>query len=93
MNLGKNLRSTASHLKAEIRFYRHVLQDQQTPRLAKFLLGIAVAYALSPIDLIPDFIPVLGYLDDVIVVGVLVFLAMKLVPEEVREASKVSVTH
>jgi uncharacterized membrane protein YkvA (DUF1232 family) len=88
MNLGKNLKSIASHLKTEIRLYQHILQHPRTPRLTKFLLGISIAYALSPIDLIPDFIPVLGYLDDVIVVGVLVTLAIKMVPKEVWEDSE-----
>jgi uncharacterized membrane protein YkvA (DUF1232 family) len=88
MILGKNLKSLASHLKAEIRFYKHVLQDPRTPRMAKLLLGMAIAYALMPLDFIPDFIPVLGCLDDVIIVGVLVILAMKMVPREVWEDSE-----
>jgi uncharacterized membrane protein YkvA (DUF1232 family) len=45
------------------------------------LIGIAIAYALSPVDLIPDFIPVLGHLDDVIIVPLLIFAALKLVPK------------
>jgi uncharacterized membrane protein YkvA (DUF1232 family) len=54
-----------------------------TPRLAKLLAFIVVAYALSPIDLIPDFIPVLGYLDDVILLPALIWLAVRLIPEAV----------
>jgi uncharacterized membrane protein YkvA (DUF1232 family) len=54
-----------------------------TPLAAKLLCVFVVAYALSPIDLIPDFIPVLGYLDDVILLPVLIWIAVKLVPPEV----------
>jgi uncharacterized membrane protein YkvA (DUF1232 family) len=86
MNLGKNLKSIVTHLKTEIRHYQHVLKDSRTPKLAKILLGIAIACVLMPFDIILDFIPVLGYLDDVVIVGVLVILVMKMVPEEVWEA-------
>jgi uncharacterized membrane protein YkvA (DUF1232 family) len=55
---------------------------------AKAIAFIAVAYALSPIDLIPDFIPVLGYLDDLIIVPVLVWLALKMVPIDVLKQSR-----
>jgi uncharacterized membrane protein YkvA (DUF1232 family) len=51
--------------------------------MARWLLGAAVAYALSPIDLIPDFIPVLGHLDDVLIVPLLVWLALRIVPAHV----------
>jgi uncharacterized membrane protein YkvA (DUF1232 family) len=59
------------------------LQDERVPKHAKLLLGFAFAYLVSPIDLIPDFIPILGYLDDVIVVPARVILALKFVPKEV----------
>jgi len=88
MNLGKNLKSITQNLKAELRFYRQIQQDPRTPRTAKILLGIALAYALCPIDFIPDFIPVIGYLDDVLIVGVLMMLALRLVPGEVWEEKR-----
>lgn len=77
------LRHVAAGLKAELVFYRAVIAHASTPRLARWLLAAAVAYALSPIDLIPDFIPVLGHLDDVIIVPLLVTVALKLIPPAV----------
>ncbi len=61
------------------------LKDKETPLTAKIIAGITVGYALSPIDVIPDFIPVLGYLDDVIILPALVLLTIKLIPSNVWE--------
>ena len=69
--------------KNEIKVYRLVIKDKRSPKLAKLLLGMAIGYALSPIDLIPDFIPVIGYLDDIIIVPILFYLAIRLIPKEV----------
>lgn len=66
-------------------------RDPRTPGLAKVLAGLVAAYALSPIDLIPDFIPILGYLDDLIIVPAGIWLVVRLVPPslmaEFREAA------
>lgn len=70
----------AQGLKRELEVYRRVLGDVRTPWLPKLLLGLAVGYALLPFDLIPDFIPVIGHLDDLIVVPALVILALRLLP-------------
>ncbi|WP_251973724.1 YkvA family protein [Sphaerotilus microaerophilus] len=59
-----------------------------TPWTAKALAAVVVAYALSPIDLIPDFVPVLGYLDDVILLPLLIWLALRLLPPEVITESR-----
>ena len=67
-------------------------KDNRTPLKAKILIGITVGYLLSPIDLIPDFIPVLGILDDLIIVPALIALSIKSIPkfivEEAREKLK-----
>jgi uncharacterized membrane protein YkvA (DUF1232 family) len=81
----KRLKAIKDRFKLELNVYRLILNDPRTPRPAKWLLGAAIAYAISPIDLIPDFIPVLGYLDDVLIVPTLVILAVKLIPQEVVE--------
>jgi uncharacterized membrane protein YkvA (DUF1232 family) len=79
----KRFKAIKERFKSEPKVYRLILSDPRTPRPAKWLLGAAIAYAISPIDVIPDFIPVLGYLDDVLIVPTLVILAVKLVPQEV----------
>lgn len=77
------LREAARKLKTELAVYRLVLKHERTPWLAKVLLGMAIGYVLMPFDLIPDFIPVLGQLDDLLIVPGLVILALKLIPEGV----------
>ena len=63
-------------------------QHPQTPLLAKLLSAAAVAYVLSPIDLIPDFIPVLGYLDEAILVPVFIWGIVRLLPDAVVQACR-----
>ncbi len=58
-------------------------RDQRVSLLAKFIIGIVVAYALSPIDLVPDFIPVIGYIDDLLLLPMGIWLAIRLIPENV----------
>lgn len=69
----------------EIRIYQLILKDPRTPRMARWLLGLAVGYTLLPFDLIPDFLPVIGHFDDLIIVPALVILALRLIPREVVE--------
>lgn len=58
-------------------------RDERVPKRSKLLLGLVIAYVLSPIDLIPDFIPILGYLDDLVLVPLLVYLAVRMIPKTV----------
>jgi uncharacterized membrane protein YkvA (DUF1232 family) len=81
----RRLLTLARRLRQELAVYRRVLKDPRTPRAAKVLLGAAIAYAASPIDLIPDFVPVVGHLDDLLIVPTLVWLAFRLIPREVLE--------
>ena len=83
-----DLKVRAKKLKTDIPALFLALKDKDTPILAKVFAGITVAYALSPIDLVPDFIPVLGYLDDVILLPMLVALTIKFVPKDVLERNR-----
>jgi uncharacterized membrane protein YkvA (DUF1232 family) len=76
---GKDL---ARLFKRELRIYQSVLADSRTPLRAKIFLGLAVGYLCMPFDLIPDFIPVIGHLDDVIIVLVLAYLGLRFIPPE-----------
>jgi len=87
----QRMKQIAGSVAREVRVCRLVLEDPRTPRLARFLIGSAVAYALSPIDLIPDFIPLLGYLDDALIVPLLIALGLALVPAEVIREHRRSV--
>jgi len=78
-----NIKDRAGQLKTDIPAVFIALRKKETPLLAKLLAAIAVGYALSPIDLIPDFIPVIGFLDDVLILPGLIVLIVKLIPEEV----------
>lgn len=78
-----SLKEKAKQLKSDIPTVYLVLKDKETPILAKMMAAVTVMYALSPIDLIPDFIPVLGYLDDVIILPFFVFLTLKLIPLDI----------
>lgn len=75
----------AKGLKTRLRVYRLIFKDKRTPLASKLLLGAAIGYTLMPFDIIPDFIPVIGHIDDLIIVPLLLALAMRLVPEEVKK--------
>jgi uncharacterized membrane protein YkvA (DUF1232 family) len=79
----EKLKQRARHLKSETFALYLASRDPRTPWYAKLLVAGIVAYALSPIDLIPDFVPVLGYLDDLILIPLSITLAIKMVPDSV----------
>lgn len=83
-----NLKERAKNLKSDIPAVFIALKDKNTPLTAKILAGITVGYALSPVDLIPDFIPVLGCLDDIIILPALAALTIRLIPDEIWRKSK-----
>lgn len=79
------LQERAKKLKTDIPAVFLALKDKKTPWYAKLFAALTVAYALSPIDLVPDFIPVLGYLDDLIILPLLVALTVKFIPKDIFE--------
>lgn len=78
----------AAQLKSQITVLYYVGQSRELPRLTRFLIVFTIAYALSPVDLIPDFIPVLGYLDDLIILPLLITLCIRSVPEQIMTEAK-----
>lgn len=74
------LKQIAARLKGEFVFYQRLHQHPQTPKLAKALLWLAIAYVLMPFDLIPDFLPIIGQLDELVIVPLLLYWALKLTP-------------
>ena len=76
----KKLKTKIKLLKQNLALQIYAYKDMRTPLLPKLVIGLAVGYMLSPIDLIPDFIPVFGLLDDLIIVPLLITLSIKLIP-------------
>jgi uncharacterized membrane protein YkvA (DUF1232 family) len=85
MKIIDSLKARAKKLKTDIPAIFLALKDKRTPWYAKAVAVSVIVYALSPIDLIPDFIPVIGYLDDLIILPLLIALFVKLIPDEVFE--------
>ncbi|MFN0038779.1 MAG: YkvA family protein [Burkholderiales bacterium] len=84
----KKLKTWAAALKRDGLVLWFAYRDPRTPLLAKFLCVGVVAYALSPIDLIPDFIPILGYLDELILMPIAITIALRLIPDEVIHTAR-----
>ncbi|MCA1030815.1 DUF1232 domain-containing protein [Bacillus timonensis] len=79
----EKIRSWARNLKQKVFVLYFAYKDKRVPWFAKLFTACVVAYAFSPIDLIPDFIPILGYLDDVIIVPLGILLSLKMIPSVV----------
>ena len=88
MPILERLRQWAGRIKRDGVTLWFAARDPRTPWTAKALCAFTVAYALSPIDLVPDFIPVLGYLDDVILLPACIWLAVRLLPADVVADSR-----
>lgn len=84
----KSLVKRLEELKSDLPTVFVALKDERTPLLAKYLAVVIVVYALSPIDFIPDFIPFLGYLDDLLILPLLIALLIKLIPNQVWQEAK-----
>ena len=83
------LKERAKKLKTDIPAVFLALKDKRTPWGARIIAAVIVIYALSPVDLIPDFIPVLGYLDDIIILPALITWCVKCIPKEVFEDCRI----
>lgn len=79
----------ARNLKRDVVALWIAARDPRTPWYAKVAAGAVAAYALSPIDLIPDFIPILGYVDDLLIVPLGIFLVMRLIPSALMEEFRI----
>lgn len=77
-----NLKQRAKEIKYNLPALYLAMKSKETPFIAKLTGGLTLVYALSPIDLIPDFIPVLGYVDDIIILPLFIALTIKLIPNE-----------
>ncbi len=81
----KRLKTWARQLKSDLALLALAAHDPRVPKRAKWAAIITLAYGLSPIDLIPDFIPVLGYLDDLILLPFGIWLSLRLIPAPLRD--------
>ena len=83
-----NWKEKARQLESEIKVLYLAFKDPRTPWYAKTFMAFIIAYAVSPIDLVPDLIPVLGYVDDLILIPAGIYLSVKMVPQEVMAENR-----
>ena len=84
----EKIKTRVKELKYNLAALYLAYKRKDTPIYAKIMIIITIGYALSPIDLIPDFIPLLGYLDDIVIVPFFIFISLKLIPKEIMEECK-----
>jgi len=89
MNLKNKLKEKAKLLKSEVVAIYLSMKDSRTPIYAKIMIVITISYAFSPIDIVPDFIPVLGYLDDLVILPLLITASIKLIPKEILAENRI----
>ncbi len=85
--IGK-IKQNAKRLKSETYALYLAIRDPRTPWYAKVTAAVVVAYALSPIDIIPDFVPILGYLDDIILLPLGVWISIRMIPRDVMKEAR-----
>jgi uncharacterized membrane protein YkvA (DUF1232 family) len=88
MNLIEQIKNWARSLKKDVLILWFTAKNPKTPLAPKAICFFIVAYALSPIDLIPDFIPVLGYIDDLILLPILIWIVIQLIPNTIIQSSR-----
>ncbi len=84
----EKLKNLAAQLKQELEVYRLVLKHPETPVSAKVFLGLAIGYLLMPFDLIPDFLPIIGQLDEVVIIPILLYLALLFIPKHIIQSCR-----
>lgn len=90
ISLIQKMKEKVKQMKQDVLALYYAYRNPDTPWTAKVLIGITIGYLLSPIDLIPDFIPVLGLLDDLVIVPLLIVASIRLIPDHVWSASKLT---
>lgn len=88
MRFAEKVKVKVKHLKREILALWFAARDPKTPWYAKAFALLVTAYAFSPIDLIPDFIPLIGYLDDLVLIPAGIAIAIKMIPSEIMQTSR-----
>ncbi|MBN2362908.1 DUF1232 domain-containing protein [candidate division WOR-3 bacterium] len=76
-------------LEREILTLYYAFKDVEVPWYSKVFLGMVIVYALNPIDIIPDFIPAIGYLDDVIIISAAVYVSYKMIPKKILDRCRI----
>jgi uncharacterized membrane protein YkvA (DUF1232 family) len=88
MKLKEKLEEKSKELKSSLSILYYAIRDNRVGYLPKIIVIVCISYALSPIDLIPDFIPIIGYLDDLVIIPLLLGFAMRLIPKNVYDDAK-----
>jgi len=87
----EQIKDLARQIKQEFKFYQLLAKHPDTPWLAKMFFMLAIGYLLLPFDLIPDFIPLIGQLDDMVIIPLFIYIALKLTPTTVIAACRASI--